>query len=69
MNLRDKLDAEDKKLRTLLKKGNLEDEEDGDNDGVIDEDQEEFFLDYFTRFKTILKTNKDKLHELNELPK
>ena len=69
VNLRDKLEVEDKKMRNILKKGNFSEEDDGDSDGAIDEDQEAFFSDYFIRFKTILKSNKDKLDELNELPK
>jgi hypothetical protein len=41
--LRDKLDFEDKKLRNFLKKGYLSGEE-ADEDGLIDEEQEDFLM-------------------------
>lgn len=43
LQLRDKLDFEDKKLRNFLKKGYLSGEEE-DEDGLIDEEQEDFLL-------------------------
>ena len=66
--MRDKLDFEDKKLRNFLKHEKFSDE-DGNEDGVYDEDQDDFLLNYNTKFKTILKTYKDELHSLNKLSK
>ena len=43
IQLRDKLDFEDKKLRNFLKKGYLSGEEE-DEDGLIDEEQEDFLM-------------------------
>lgn len=66
--MRDKLDFEDRKLRNFLKHEKFSDDDEND-DGVYDEDQDEFLLNYYTKFKTMLKSYKDELHSLTELPK
>ena len=68
MTLREKLDLEDKKLRNFLKKGYLSGEE-GDEDGLIDEELEDFLGYYFTKFETSKKTYKDELTVLLDMPK
>lgn len=68
MTLREKLDSEDKKLRNFLKKGHISGEED-DDDGLIDEELDDFLAYYFTKFETSKKTYKDELTALMDLPK
>lgn len=68
INLRERLDFEDKKLRNFLKKGYLSGEEE-EEDGLIDEEQEDFLMYYNTKFETMKKTYKDELTVLLDLPK
>lgn len=68
VTLREKLEVEDKKLRNFLKKGYLSGE-DEEGDGLIDEEQEDFLMYYFTKFETSKKNYKDELTVLMDLPK
>lgn len=68
VTLREKLEDEDKKLRAFLKKGYLSGE-DEDDDGLIDEEQDNFLMYYFTKFETSKKNYKDELTVLMDLPK
>jgi len=54
-------------MKSLQKGGDIG--EDDDDDGVIDEEQDEFLMDYYTKFKINLKSYKDEFHTLKEMPK
>ena len=66
--LREQLDNEDRKLRNFLKKGYLSGEEE-EEDGLIDVEQDDFLMDYSTRFGMRLKGMKDELTALQDLPR